>query len=207
MVAASDTRVTVLDDISANPPVRTKVRINEDVDIGDTVAANNIGFDVSLTVYNGIEIYMENLLWGAKYQFLNNGPENNVWVGSAQGAYGTKSESTDDLVVSGASSNAEASSDVVTSQAGISLGYKFNRIVPYFSYIYEAHKIETKVKSIHGNFGPYDDEGVHSYYSLGISSHGPGLRLAFEYSYIDIKWTDSPRTHQGALGLKVGFDW
>lgn len=207
IVAASETRVTVIDDITSNPPVRNKVRINEDFDAGDMFAANNIGFDASLSVYKGIEIYMDNFLWGARYQFLNNGPQTGVWVGSLQGAFGTKSESTDDFSVNQSTPQSEAKSSITTSQAGISLGYKFQHVVPYFSYIYEAHKIETDVKNNHGSFGPYTDEGIHSYYSLGLSTHRRGLRIAAEYSYIDIKWKDSNQTGQGAYGMKVGFAW
>lgn len=207
VVAASQTRVTVIDDIATNPPTRTKVRINDDADVGDMFGANNIGFDASLSVYKGIEIYMDNFLWGARYQFLNHGSQTGVWVGAIQGAFGTKSESTDEFSINHSTSQADAKSSITTSQAGISLGYKLQHVVPYFSYIYEAHKIETDVKNTHGTFGPYTNEGVHGYYSLGLSTYQRGFRIAAEYSYIDIKWKDSEQTGQGAFGIKAGFAW
>lgn len=208
VVFTSDTRVTLVNDINANPPLRDKVQINSDVDAGDLFGANNIGFDASLSIFKGIEVYLENFLWGARFQFLNHGTQNRVWVGSIMGAYGTKNETTtDDFYIGNNTTDAKAKSEVTTSQAGISVGYKYEHIVPYFSYIYEAHKVKTNITSTNGTFGPYDDEGNHNYYSVGLSTHQKGLRAAIEYSHINIKWDRSNQESQDAFGLKIGFAW
>ncbi|UXR64592.1 hypothetical protein EZJ49_16130 [Bdellovibrio bacteriovorus] len=209
IVMASETRVTLVNDINANPPLRDKVLINNDVDASDFVAgANNVGFDASLSVFKGLELYVENFLWGARFQFLNHGTQNRVWVGSIMGAYGTKSETTtDEFSVGSNTTDAKAKSDITTSQAGISLGYKYEYVVPYFSYIYEAHNVKTNITSTNGTFGPYKDDGIHGYYSLGLSTHQKGFRAAIEYSHIDIKWDRSDRETQEAFGLKLGYAW
>ncbi|WP_374029114.1 hypothetical protein [Bdellovibrio bacteriovorus] len=202
-VVASATKVNVINDITSNPPLRSEVRINEDITAGDLIYVTNIGLDASVNVLKGTDIILDNSLLGLRFQFLNHGVKENAWVAALHGAIGKRNVSTSET--SGTTSDAD--SDVSSTQAGISLGYKYAFFVPYLSYIYESHDVSTKVTNSHGSFGPYDDKGVHQYYSLGVTTHGKGLRFAVEYNYINIKWDNSDNKSQNTLGLKVGFAW
>ena len=168
MAGTAVTKVTVVKDINTNPPDRSAVEINKDADYGDLVLANNIGFDASLTLGKGVEFYLDSNLAGLRWQFLNNGNSNQVWTAAVLGAIGSKDKTTSQ---SDSTSSSEAKSDVDSSQVGLSVGYKFTGFVPYVSYIHETHKVSTTVTNSHGNFGPYEDNGVHDYYSIGISTH------------------------------------
>lgn len=198
------TKVTLISDKSTNPPDRT-ITINEEVDAGDFLPLFNLGLNGSLSVIQGTEVFFDNSLLGVRFQFLNHGAGTQKWVASILGAYGSREVSTSTTYNN--SSTDKANSKVITTQAGISLGYKLEHIVPYFSYIYEFHDISTDVTNPNGSFGPYKDQGVHQYYALGISSHGRGFTYGAEYNRIQIKWDRSTTTPQDALGLKLGFSW
>lgn len=204
LVGASVTKVTVINDITSNPPNRSSLLINESVDAGDLMFFNNLGLDASLTVFKSIDLYMDNGLFGLRYQFLNHGAAAQNWVASLQGAYGKKEVSTSEG--SSGSTDAEAKSKVTTSQAGISLGYKLEKIVPYISYIYESHDVSTDVTNTHGNFN-YKDKGIHQYYSIGIASHGKGLDYGIEYTRVNIDWNRSNTQGQDAMAVKLGIAW
>lgn len=203
-VATGVTKITVVNDMTSNPPGRTGTTVNKDVNVTDLLGVSNISVDASLHVWRGLELFLDGSLAGARFQFLNHGAKDHVWVGAVHGAYAERTSSS-----SSTSSGVEskASCKVKTSQAGISVGYKFNAIVPYFAYIHEAHEVSTTVTNGHGSFGPYPDLGAHDYYSIGLTSHGRGLRYAIEYSMIQIDWDRSDRAYQNAVGAKVGFAW
>lgn len=204
LVGAAVTKVTVIENIETNPPTRNSVKINEDVDAADLVFANNIGVDAGLTVWKGIDLFLDNSLVGFRYQFLNHGAGPHNWVASLQGAYGQKDNTSS--ITSGGSTS-EAKSKIITSQAGISLGYKLEHVVPYLSYIYESHDASTDVTNNSGSFGPYKDNGIHQYYSVGITSHERGFLYGVEYSRIQIKWDRSEEKPQDSMGLRFGFAW
>lgn len=203
-VGSAVTKVTVVNDIDSNPPARTSVEVNKEVSAGDLMGLSKISFDASLSVWSGTDIFVDGSLGGFRYQFLNHGTSDNVWVGAVHGAFGQRTVAT-----SSTSSGVESTADskVTTSQAGISLGYKFPSVVPYFSYIHEAHEVSTMVKNGSGSFGAFLDNGTHEYYTLGFSSHGRGIAYALEYSMIDISWSRGERAYQNAAGAKVGFAW
>lgn len=203
-VGATVTKATIVENMEANPPTRNSVRINEDVDAADLVLVNNIGFDAGLTIWKSTDLYLDNSLLGFRYQFLNHGASPRNWVATLQGAYGQKDNTTS--ITSGGSTS-EAKSKIITSQVGISLGYKLDHFVPYFSYIYEFHDASTDVTNPSGSFGPYKDNGIHQYYSAGITSLGKGLFYGAEYSRIQIKWDRSTEKPQDAMGLRIGFAW
>jgi hypothetical protein len=204
LAITSESKITLLNDISSNPPRRTSVLVNQSIDAADVFGFNNLGVDASLGLWRGLDIYLDNSLLGFRQQFLNYGGGSNFWVATIQGAYSEKSESTNE---GSAPLQATAESKVKTSQAGISLGYKFVDIVPYFSYIYEFHDVSTKVQNATGSFGPYLDSGVHQYYSLGMGSVGEGFSYALEYSMIYISWNRSTDSYQNAAGFKLGYAW
>lgn len=204
LVGSSVTKITVVNDMSANPPVRRDVKINEDVEIGDFLYFNNLGLDFSLSVLNGLDFYTDNALLGLRYQFLNHNSAPQNWVAAVQIAGGSKSDTTTDEA---SGSRSSATSDIKTLQGGVSFGYKLEKFVPYFSYLREAHKVSTKVSNNHGSFGDYQDKGKHQYYSIGLASHGKGFVWALEYSYINIKWDRSDRESQSAYAAKLGYAW
>ncbi|WP_415061853.1 hypothetical protein [Bdellovibrio sp.] len=202
LVGTAVTKVTVVNDITSNPPSRNTLTINEDVDAADLLLVRNIGLDASLSLYRGLDLYLDNSLLGVRFQFLNHGAGPNNWVASLLGSYGERETSTTQ------DPGGTAKSKVISSQAGISLGYTLEYIVPYFSYIHEAHEVTTDVTNNSGNFGPYKDKGTHQYYSIGIASHGKGLVYGVEYSRLNISWDRSSKAEpQDALGMKLGFAW
>lgn len=203
-VASATTKVTVINDITANPPTRNSVEVNKSVDVGDVFLVNNIGFDASLSILRSLDIYVDSSLYGLRWQFLNHGSDVDVWVGAIQGAYGERSDSTSN---SDSGVTSKADSKIKTTQAGISLGYKLASIVPYVSYIQENNEISTSVTNGGGNFGPYVDKGSHRNFSVGLSSHGRGILYAIEYNMINITWERAEDAYQNAAGLKLGFAW
>ncbi|WP_374074759.1 hypothetical protein [Bdellovibrio bacteriovorus] len=205
-VGTAVTKITVVNNIETNPPTRDNLKVNDDVDIGDLMMIHSVGIDASLTILKSLDITLDNSLFGLRYQFLNHGAGPQNWVASIQGAYGQRDSSTSEGTSGG--TTAEAKSKVTTSQAGISLGYKLEKIVPYISYIYESHEVKTDVTNTHGAFGPYNDKGIHQYYGIGLASHGKGLVYGIEYNRINIDW-DRAINHepQDALGIKFGFAW
>lgn len=198
------TKVTLINDIESNPPARTTLKVNEDVNVGDVLLINNLGLDAGLSVWQGVELFLDGSMGGFRWQFLNHGANENVWVGAIHGAYGERTASTSSTN-SGVES--KATSKVKTSQAGISLGYKFRALVPYFSYIHEAAEVSTDVTNGAGHFGAYADNGTHENYSLGLSSFHQGFRYAIEYNVIHISWDRAARAYQNAAGVKLGFSW
>nr|WP_295905387.1 hypothetical protein [uncultured Bdellovibrio sp.] len=204
-VGSAVTKITVVNDITSNPPTRSSLKVNEDVDVGDLMMINNIGVDASLTVFKATDITLDNSLFGLRYQFLNHGAGPQNWVASIQGAYGerTTSKSQDS-----GSSESKAESKVKTAQAGLSLGYKLEKIVPYISYIYESNEVKTDVTNPHGSFGPYNDKGIHQYYSIGLTSYGKGIVYGIEYSRLSIDWDRANNIEgQDAMAVKLGFAW
>ncbi len=204
LVGTSVTKVTLVNDLTSNPPLRNSILINDDIDIADSLYINRLSIDGRLTVWSGLEAYIDGALWGLRYQFLNHQGGTNKWVASALVAAGNRKSETSR---SWGSSTAEGESEVKSRQAGLSVGYKFEDVVPYISYIHEKHEAETKVMGTNGNFGPYYDSGIHQYYSIGITSHKKGLAYAAEYSRIYIDWEDGSPTNQDAFGLKIGLAW
>lgn len=204
-VGGGVTRVTLSNDTTTNPPTRDKVSINEDVNVTDFLLLNLVSFDASLNVLNGVDLFVDGVYSGVRYQFLNAGAGNDLWVGALHGGYANYTKTTTQS--SSASSEVKTMAEVTSSQAGLSLGYKFANVVPYFSYILEEHSVSSKVQNSYGSFGPYIDGGKHYYYSLGFSSFEPGLKYAVEISLIDIYWQRSEHRQQTSSAFKLGYQW
>lgn len=207
IVGSSVTKVTLVNDITTNPPVRNTIRINDNLDVEDVAFAgifDAVGFDASLSIINSVDAYLDNTLLGLRWQFLNHGNNSDAWVASIQGAMGNR-DSTDSYSSSG--NEASAKSKIKTTQAGLSLGHKFGTVAPYISYIHENHSVSTSVDNNSGSYN-YDDSGVHTYYSLGVTSTAPtGFTFAVEYSHILIDWDRADLAKQDALAARVGFAW
>lgn len=207
-VAATGTaisKITVVNDMTSNPPNTNPVRINADIDAGDIVGVNYIGFDASLTLLKRLDLILDNSLLGLRVQVLNHGagPEN--WVAAIHGAMGNR-----DVKNSQESSGntSEAKSEVKTTQLGVSVGYKFAAVIPYVSYIHEKHETSTRVTNTHGSFGPYENNGTHQYYSIGLTTYQKGLRFGLEYNRINLDWKNALDSEwQDAIGVKLGFAW
>lgn len=203
-VVSSVTKVTVVNDITTVPPARTSLDVNKDYDAGDLLFLNDLGVDLSLTVLQSLDLFMESSVYGVRWQFLNHGSKSDVWVGSIQAAYGERNYSSD-KDNSGVASKAD--SKIKTTQGGISIGYKFNAVAPYVSYIHESHDVATEVVNGGGHFGPYSDKGTHQNFSVGLTSHRRGSVYAIEYNMINITWDRADTVYQKAIGLKLGFAW
>ncbi len=203
-VGSGVTKITVVNDIETNPPTRSALEVNKDVNVADLIGASNVSADFSLNVWREFDIFLDGSLAGIRYQFLNHGKQDRVWVGALHGAFAQRTTSTSSTK-SGIESKAE--SKVTTSQAGISLGYKFAAVVPYFSYILESHEVSTNVTNGGGKFGPFEDKGTHYNYSIGLSSHHRGISYAIEYNMIEISWDRAERAYQNSAGAKIGFAW
>lgn len=203
-VASGETKVTLVNDVTTTPPTRTNVAINQNFEVVDMMGFNNISADVRLNVWEGFEAFLDGSLLGLRFQFLNHGAKDNVWVAALHGAFADRTESTS-KTSSGVAST--ASSKISTTQAGLSLGYKFTDVVPYVSYINENHSVVTNVVNGTTNYGPYNDKGVHDYTSVGLTSFKAGFHYAFEYSMINILWDRGEKAYQNAVGFKMGFAW
>lgn len=204
--ATGVTTITVVNNYTTNPPDRTSVEVNKDLDAASLLLLTNIGFDASISLVKSLELYLDSSLYGLRWQFLNHGATTDSVVASIQGAYGTKSKTSSESDANNVVT-AEAKSDVTTTQYGGSIGYRFAKIAPYVSYIHETHSVKTTVTNNGTTFGPYDDKGVHDYYSIGMTTVGPGLSLALEYSMININWDRASKAYQNAVGAKLGFAW
>lgn len=202
--ATGVTNVTVINDITTNPPVRNKVLINEEVNASDALFLNNFGVNGSLSLLPSLEAYVSMGTWGLRWQFLNHGMTRDQWVAAVQVGYGSKEQSTN---ISGNSGYDTAKSEIKTKEAGISVGYRMLDIVPYGSYVYNAHDVKTTVEDAGASFGPYDDHGVHQSISLGLTSYRRGIDYGAEVSMTQIEWDRSDVSGQLSLGGKIGYAW
>lgn len=203
--STSNTKVTVLSDYTSNPPVEGDIRINEDFDVGDLFfPIETLGLDASLHSMHGLEILVQGSKAGLRWQFLGHGAQDQAWVAALHGLAGgfTQIKSRDPETPT----FAEARSEVATTQAGISLGYRTGSFVPYVSFIKENHNIKTSVTNSGGAFGPYKDSGEHLYYSVGLTTPREGLSYTVEASGIAIAW-EGKKAWQNSLGLRLGYAW
>jgi len=203
-VATSSTSITVVNDITSNPPNRSSLVINKDINAADLFLINNIGVDVSLSVIKSLEVYVESSVLGLRWQILNHGAATDVWTMAIQGGIGSSVKATSE----GSNVVSTASSKVTSNQAGVSIGYKSSTVVPYISYVHDTYDVATSVTNGNGSFGPYTDKGTHDTYSVGLTTHGKGFRGAIEYSMINIDWDRATqKNYQNAIGGKLGYAW
>lgn len=204
IAAVSRTRVRLLENYQSNPPVDGETKINEDASISDIFfPIGNLSFDLKLALAAGAEIYAQGTMFGLRWQILNHAAGSDKWVAAIHGASGGYRTT----VSAGSPPTSEVSSQVRTAQGGISLGYQFQDVVPYASYIYEHHDASSDVKNTGGSFGPYTDSGYHQYATFGLASAGPGLSYAIEIGSISILWNGGASAQQTATGLRLGWAW
>jgi hypothetical protein len=202
-----NTSITLVQDTSANPPLRDQIKINSDADVLNLFYLNNMSLDASLAVVKSVEAVLSGSFWGLRWQFLNHGQKEG-WVAAVQGAIGS-SQRTKSSSVSGGSSSSTfgAETEVNSTQAAVSLGYQFVNLVPYLSLITENHQATTTVTNNSGNFGPYEDQGRHQYLALGITSIQSGFSYAFEVNTIQIDWDRAQKAQQTSGGARIGYAW
>lgn len=199
------TQVEIISNRTSNPPGRV-VTINEDIDVGSLLLLDDINIEAGIAVVHSLELYYQADVAGLKWQFLNPGGAKNTWVASIFAGYGTWSST------SGGSSD-EAVSDVKTTQYGTSIGYQFDKTVVYVSYIQDSHDVETNVTNSNGNFGPYEDKGVHKAVGIGLSAVFNHFRLGLEYNLVTSDWSTENNDFndlsesQDGLGVQLGFTW
>lgn len=203
--ASGTTTITVVDDITSNPPNRNKVYINERTDLEDSLYVTRIMLDGALSVLPSLELYADGGVYGLRWQFLNHDPDEHQWVAAVQaGAGGTRQSRS----VTSSFGSGEASSDIQSKQAALSVGYTLpSGSVPYVSYLYQVNDVTTKVTNSFGSFPDYHDRGVHQSLALGITSYGRGLHFTIEYAFLDLAWDRAARTGQSSLGGNIGFAW
>lgn len=205
VVASTPTTVTIINDIAANPPTRSEVKINEDYDLGDILLLSHIGFDLSLSLLGSVEVYASNSSSGLKWQFLNPGGKSEVFVAALRAGVGSNSTTTS---TSSGGVESSAKSNIANQEKGISVGYIVRpTFIPYVSYVEDSYKAETSVNNSSGGFSGYEDAGKHSTLSVGIANGAPGFDFGIEYNMINIKWDRSANSYQNTLGLKAGVRW
>lgn len=204
VVANAETKVTLINDVTTNPPTRNTININSDYDLSDLSFIGSIGFDANLTLLPQLNAFISNDINGLRWQFWGNGAKHLGWVAALQAGIGGKTQAQEQ-----ASQNTvtKASSEVTTSNQGLSLGYQFPDVVVYLSYVKNEHKTATTVRNSFGSFGPYADKGIHQITSLGLSSVGTGVHFGIEYSLLHINWNHSETVKQHSTGFKLGYAW
>lgn len=201
IVGTSTTKVTLVDDMTTNPPTRTHIKINDDsADIAEMFFIHQLSFDGGFSLLGGTEVFFDGGLLGLRWQFLNHNHSTNKWVSSIHGAYGSSK-------ISRNINNDEAATDRITNQAGLSVGYQNANFTPYLSYIYEKNETKTNVRNTYGTFGPFEDKGIHQYLAIGIAKTSLGFSVALELNLIDALWNKVDRQSQLAGGARIGYHW
>lgn len=209
VVTTPQTRITLTEDPSSNPPKRNNVRINEDLDFIDVLFPFQLlSLDAGLSIIKGLEVSLNGSVLGLKYQFLNHAKETS-WVAAAFLGAGShsqdKNNSNDPLNTNGV---VTTEANIKTARAGLSLGYRYSNLTPYFSIVGERHEVESKITNAHGVFENLKDQGHHYSASLGISTSKKGLSAAIEYSLLRIDWERAEeKPLQSALGIRLGVAW
>lgn len=199
------TTVTVIDDISADPPNRNKVLINERSDLTGEVFVARVGLNGALSLVPSLEAYVDSSIYGLRWQFLNHGPTPDQWVGAVQAGIGSTTQGSN---LTDSSNTYSAESKINSKQFALSVGYKLPvGSLPYLSYVYEVHDAKTIVKRNSTPYPEYEDHGVHQSLAIGMASYTRGLSFAVEYAFLDIAWDRAARTGQGSLGGNIGFAW
>jgi hypothetical protein len=196
---SNSTNVTLVDDITTNPPLRTSVKVNTSISFWDLIMPVNLAAHLHLTLFPHIEILTDNYLVGLKWQFLTEGP----WVSAVEIAAGNKIDR------SSANSGASTSdANTRTTLSGISIGYKTETLgVPYLSLIYEDHRTQTSVVNPSGFFS-FTDHGVHYNAALGIGNNGQtGFSAAAEIGVTGISWERGSYYPQQTIGVLIGYRW
>lgn len=202
--AAGVTSVTVVNDITSEPPRRDEVLINTDISADNAVVFWTLGLNGSLGLFPSVEVFYNMGTWGLRWQFLNHGLTPDQWVAATQVGYSSNEQST---TVSGNSGSDSAKSEIKSKQAAISVGYRFAEVVPYMSYVYNAHDVTTNVRNAGGAFGPYEDKGVHQSLSWGVTSYKRGLDFGAEATLTKIDWDRSSESGKFTIGGKMGYAW
>lgn len=207
MSVAKPTEVTLISDSESNPPGRN-VSVNEDVSLESifeimfTIDMYGVEFD--LTVAPQLEFYTSGNVYGLRWQFLGYGSGANSYVASLQGGVGNFASS------SGSRENSPkdyARSDIRTTQMGLSVGYKWDKVLVYGSYVQDQHEATTSVENDNGDFGPYTDSGEHGIVSLGVSSHSSSTLFGVEINGVNAKWNDSVSDTSESIGVRIGYQW
>lgn len=201
IVGTPTTKVTLVDDITTNPPTRTHIKINDDsADIAEMLFVNQLSLDGGMSLLGGTEVFFDGGLLGLRWQFLNHNANINKWVSSIHGAYGGSK-------LSRSINMDEATTDRKTNQVGLSIGYQNAVFTPYLSYIYEKNETKTDVRNTYGTFGPYEDKGIHQYVAIGIAKTSPGFSIALELNLVDAFWNKTDRQSQLAGAARIGYHW
>jgi hypothetical protein len=192
-LSPSMSAITVINDITTNPPTRTGVRVEPLTSLIPTI-------NLHLTLFPHLEFVAENdYLFGLKWQFL--GSSESPWAAATQVATGTRTDQN-----SSNTTSSRSSSNTRSTEAGLSFGYQAEFIMPYMSLIYEDHQTATLVQNPGGSFS-YTDHGVHRNASLGLAKTSLGFSAAVEISYVEASWDRGTLTSQTSAGFSFGYRW
>lgn len=212
LAITSVSTITLVEDKTSNPPLRDRVRINEDDELSEAIASlmpiRNISVDAGLTVLEGLELGLNGNVLALKYQFLNR-QQTNTWISAISLGAGLQDQSSSSSSSSGGgTTTTEVQSNIKILRTGASIGYRYDNWTPYASYVYENFDVSTDIENSHGKFNDLKDSGNHNSFSIGITTSKPGFSMAAEYSLIRLEWNRATDVEwQSALGGRLGFAW
>lgn len=199
-IFSNNTNITLVNDITTNPPSRTASMINTGYGLADLFLPITPNGNVSLTVFPQIALFCDVAICGIKWQVI--GDQSGSWPVAIQANTGSKTTS-----LSSSTNNSTAESKMTSNLAGISIGYRTQSFgVPYFSFIYEDHAATTRVQNSFGTFN-YTDAGYHRNYSFGIAKESDGLSASLEVTGIEILWNRAQPAWQSSTGVSLGYRW
>ncbi|MEY4616820.1 MAG: hypothetical protein RJB66_1780 [Pseudomonadota bacterium] len=195
------TPVTVVDDITNNPPLRSGVHFEDIEGILSGSSVSNLEPNANLTLISGVDVFIGNTVNGVRWQFLR-APFG--WVGAVQAGI---SDRTDETSKTSQAFTATSTAKIKTTETGISIGYQFPTVVAYASYVTDKHNTSTTVTNASGSFGPYADSGEHTMTSVGLASTTPGFYYGIEHSFVDLVWNSVTKAKKTATGFRIGYMW
>ena len=157
--------------------------------------------DLGLTVLPRFEIYSLDQGFGGKWQFLSSE--------MGQGYIAAIKYGTLKVNYHSYGSNAGISYDVKGSEAGVSLGYQFEKFIPYASYVSRTYNVLSSTSR-----GSRDDSGKHQTQAIGIvfsAPPNPESKIKFNYTFeitrTTCNWLLGEETIQYNLGGLYGITW
>lgn len=156
-----------------------------------------------LALLRQIGLYYIDSTYGMKWQFLGDNKPG-TWSAAVKGGF-------TDLKYSSVNSNASnVSYSVKATESGVSLGYQFENILPYLSFVRRFY-----VASSSSARGARVDQGAHSTGALGfefsvdsnavLGQNRKGI-LGLEFAHTDANW-DNQFLLSDELGIKFSVHW
>lgn len=202
---SSSVPVTIINDMTANPPVRNSIDIGSDPNlIADIFGINFIagtGLDLTLGIYETVDIYFTRNV-GLRWMWMGD-PKGLGWRSTffAGPTYWSESNS----ISSSTSPESKSETKVNGIEFGLSVGNQIDeKTLIYLTLASRGGKASTTVTNSSGAFS-FDDSYLHYISSLGFVIGNEGF-LKFELSGDYIEWKGN--TYSGGSvsnnGIKMG---